>query len=327
MPKDNLLKLTVIIVSANTREMTCDCLRSIYENAPNCEFEIIVVDNASKDGSCEAIESRYPAVRLIRNSRNAGFSIGNNQALEVAQGERLLLLNNDTIVPPGSLDALLLAMDRDETLGVVAPRLVYPKGKLQMSFGPIPNLFVAFCTFFDLKKLVPTSVRRVMSRSGVSKLAGKAGGEYLSWFSGRPPVTRLIDEDTYVTGACMLIRRDCYEQIGGLDPQFFMYVDDADYSLRVHEAGWRILYVAEAVIVHIKGGTAGDRYRWASAPAYQSMLYFMKKHRGSWAFRVAKTFAVAALFGRWLGTIARGRIERERYWTLLRDVANYEASV
>lgn len=322
-----MIKLTVIVVNTNTREMTCECLRSIYENAPSGEFEIIVVDNASEDGSCEAIESRFPAVRLIRNSQNVGFSVGNNQGLEVAQGERLLLLNNDTVVLPGSLEALLLAMDKDESLGVVAPRLVYPKGMLQMSFGPIPNLFVAFCTFFDLKKLVPPSVRCAISRSGLSTLAGKAGGGYLSWFSGKTPGTRLIDKDTYVTAACILIRRDCYEQIGGLDPRFFMYVDDADYSLRVHQGGWRILYLAEATIVHIKGGTVGERYRWTCAPAYQSMLYFMKKHRGSSAFRVAKTFAVAALFGRWAAVLLRGASKREQYWTLLTDVASYRAPI
>jgi GT2 family glycosyltransferase len=316
-------RLSIIIVNTNTRELVCQCLESVYASAPNCEFEVIVVDNASSDGSCEAIESRYPGARIIRNSRNMGFSVANNQALEIAKGEHLLLLNSDTIVPPGSLDKLIEAMERDNSLGIVAPKLVYPDGSLQMSYGPVPNLFVAFCTFFDVKRLFPTGFRKKLSGWGLAGMAGKSGGGYLSWFSGKSPETKLIDGDTYVTGACMLIRRECYEQVGGLDPGFFMYVDDADYSLRVHQKGWKILYVAEATIVHIKGGTVGERYRWTCAPAYQSMLYFLKKHRGSWAFYISKMFAVTAVFARWLGSTVKSRDERKRSWALVTELANF----
>jgi GT2 family glycosyltransferase len=301
----------------------CQCLESVYANAPSREFEVIVVDNASSDRSCEAIESRYPCVRIIRNSRNVGFSIANNQALEIAEGEHLLLLNSDTIVPPGNLDKLIEAMKGDNSLGIVAPKLEYPDGSLQMSYGPIPNLFVAFCTFFDVKRLFPTSARQRIAQSGLVKAVGKSGGGYLSWFSAKSPETKLMDKDTYVTGACMLIRRECYEQVGGLDPGFFMYVDDADYSLRVHQKGWKILYLAEATIVHIKGGTVGERYRWTCAPAYQSMLYFLKKHRGNWAFYISKLFAVTAVFARWLGSTVKSRDERKRSWALVTEVANF----
>jgi GT2 family glycosyltransferase len=326
-PDDKLLKLSVIIVNMNTRQLVCQCLESIRANAPKCEFEIIVVDNASTDGSGEAIEAQFPEVRLIRNPRNVGFAEANNQGSEIARGNYLLLLNSDTIVLPASLDDLVSAMERDESLGVVAPKLIYPNSSVQMSYGPIPNLFVVFCTFFDVKRLVPMPLRSRISRSSVAGIAGTAGSVYLSWFSGGNPQTRLIDPETYVTGACMLIRRKCYEQVGGLDPGFFMYVDDADYSKRVHDAGWKILYSADTTVVHLQGGTAGKRYRWNSARAYQSMLYFMKKHRGSWAFRVAKTFAVVALFGRWSVNLLTGASKREQYWTLLTDVASYRAPI
>jgi GT2 family glycosyltransferase len=105
-----------------------------------------------------------------------------------------------------------------------------------------------------------------------------------------------------------------------------LYID-ADYSKRVHDAGWRILYLAEVTITHLQGGTVGRRYRWTSAPAYQSMLYFLKKHRGSWAFHVSKAFAVTAIFGRWAGRALMGRKERKHLWALLTEVASYHARV
>jgi GT2 family glycosyltransferase len=318
--------LTIIIVNTNTRELVLQCLESVYANAPTCEFEIIVVDNASTDGSCEAIKARYPEVRLIQNSKNMGFSVANNQALEVARGGRLLLLNSDTIVLPGSLDKLLDAIERDESVGVVAPKLIYPDGSLQMSYVPIPDLVAAFCSFFEVKRLFPLSARAKISRTGLTRMAGKSVGGYLSWFSGQNPATKMIDRNTYVAGACLLIRRECYEQVGGLDPGFFISVDDADYSLRVHKEGWKILYLAEATIVHIKGGTLGDRYRWTSALAYQSMFYFMKKHRGTWAFYISKMFAVVAVFGRWLGKALRRRSERRESWALLMKVVRSGAN-
>lgn len=322
-----MCRLTIIIVNTNTRELTCQCVESIYANAPECEFEIVVADNGSVDGSCETLASRFPGVRLIRNGRNLGFSAANNRALEVAKGRYLLLLNSDTIVPSGSFDGLMDSMEADGSLGVVAPKLIYPDGSLQMSYGPIPNLFFVFCSFFDVKRFFPPSLRQIISRSPLARVAGKSVSGYLSWFSGERAETKVIDKNTYVTGACILIRRECYEQIGGLDPGFFMYVDDVDYSKRVHDAGWKVLYVADATVVHLQGGTVGRRYRWNSAPAYQSMLYFMKKHRGGLAFYISKIFAIVALFGRWLGDVVSRRPKRERCWSVLTEVARYRVPI
>src|SRR5262249_4113006 len=119
-------------------------------------------------------------------------------------------------------------------------------------------------------------------------------------------------------------RRKCFELIGGLDPKFFMYVDDADYSLRVHSGGWKILYLTEAIVVHIKGGTAGERYRWTSAHAYQSMLYFLKKHQGSWAFHISKIFDVLSVFFRWSLNVVLGGSERKRMWELLKELVGFQ---
>ena len=319
--------LSIIIVNTNTRELVCQCLESIYEHAPTCGFEIIVGDNGSTDGSCESIEGKYPKVRLIRNRRNLGFAGANNRALEVARGSYLLLLNSDTIAQAGSFDCMLNAMRANMRVGVVTPRLVYGDGSLQLSYGPMPGVFIAFCTFFELRSLFPRSLLASLGGLYFRRFLGSAVGTYTSWLGNDKLPSRELGPEFYVSGACMLIRRECYEQIGGLDPGFFMYVDDADYSKRAHDAGWKILYFADTTIVHLQGGTVGKRYRWNSAPAYQSMLYFMKKHRGNSAFWISKMFAVAALLVRWARNGVRGRSERKRYWTLLSEVASYRAPI
>ena len=315
--------LSIITINANTRELVCQCLESVRANPPKAELEIIVVDNASTDRSCELIESRFPEVHVIPNSRNVGFAAANNQALEIARGEFLLLLNSDTMILPGSLDCMLEAMKADPALGAVSPRLVYGDGSLQLSYGPMPGVFVAFCTFFELKRLLP---RSLLGSIGGSRSNG-AVGVYASWFKSDRLPSRVVSPELYISGACMFIRRACYEQVGGLDPKFFMYVDDADYSKRIHDAGWKILYLADATVMHLQGGTAGRRYRWNSAPAYQSMLYFLKKHRGSLAFRVSKLFALAAVFMRWTREALLGRSGRKQTWALLEELASYRAPI
>jgi GT2 family glycosyltransferase len=313
--------LSIIIVNTGTRELTCQCLKSIYANPPHCECEVIVVDNASTDGSCEVIETLYPKVHLIRSDRNLGFCGANNLGFQAAQGQHYMLLNNDTVVLPGALDRLLREFDEDATVGVVAPKLLYPDGSVQMSYGPMPSIFVSFCSFFDIKAWVPDWLVSKIAASSLSRVIGKNARSYLKWSSPVPPQTMKLGKHLLVSGACMLIRGRCFEQVGALDQNFFMYVDDADYCKRVYDAGWDIKYIAEAVIVHIKGGTVGQRYRWTSAPAYYSVFYFLEKHRGWIVARAAKAIALCSLIVRWTKkAVAKSHAAHEE-WKLLRQVA------
>ena len=312
--------LSIVIVNTNTRQLVSQCLESVYANPPSCDFEVIVVDNASTDGSCETIERRFPQVRLIRNKRNLGFSLGNNRGFEIARGKHIMLLNSDTLVLQGSLDKLLDALEVDPTVGVVAPQLIYPDGSLQMSYGPMPSLFVSFCSFFEVRRWVPQTFLARLGQSANGHL-GKNAGSYVKWFSGQAPRTAKLEKHILVTGACMLIRDKCFRQVGTLDPAFFMYVDDADYCKRVYDSGWAIQYLAEATIVHIKGGTVGQRYRWTSPAAYFSVFHFMKKHRGNAAATVVKALALASLTFRLAAKAVVAPRESREKWTLLRDVA------
>lgn len=316
-----MCKISIIIVNTNTRDLVCQCLSSLETNAPRCQFEVIVVDNASTDGSCDAIASRFPFVQIIRNAQNLGFCVANNRGLAVAKGEYVLLLNSDTLVTPGSLDKLCEVADANEHVGIVAPKLVYRDGSLQMSYGPIPTLFGVFCSFFEIKRLVAPRTLRLLSRSHWTAMFGKTVTDYVSWSSGSEPATRILTPNLLATGACLLIRRKCIEQVGVLDPNIFMYCDDADYCQRVHDRGWKILYLAEVTIVHIKGGTVGQRYRWTSARAYESMLYFFRKHRGWAAFQIARGFALFSLLLRGVVDSIRRRENASSNWALFRQVA------
>lgn len=321
-----MCKLSVIIVNYNTRNLVSECIASLQDNPPRCLFEVILVDNASTDGSCEEIESKFPSVRIIRNTHNLGFAAANNQGLALAQGEFLLLLNSDTIVIRGSLDKMTEAADLNPDVGIVAPKLVYPDGSVQMSYGALPNLMMVFCSFFEIKSLIPQSMRQRLGRSRWTKLLGGTITNYVDWFSGGKPTTKILSRDLLATGACLLIRRQCFEEVGFLDPNIFFYCEDADYCERVHEAGWKILYLAEATVVHIKGGTTGERYRWTSPHAYESTLYFLRKHRGWVAFQVARCFALLSLFLRWIVDSITGRENASASWKLFRQVANNAGS-
>ena len=136
-----------------------------FASPPMCSLEIFVVDNGSTDGSCETIAAQFPSVKLIRNDRNLGFAEANNQALRVARGDYLMLLNSDTLTPAGSIDAMLQAMAARPQVGVLGPRLLYPDGRIQMSYGGMPGVFVYFAHLLNLGSLVPDSFWRLLSRT------------------------------------------------------------------------------------------------------------------------------------------------------------------
>jgi GT2 family glycosyltransferase len=288
--------LSIVIVNFNTRQLVCDCLHSIFTNPPRCSFEIFAVDNGSTDGSCEAIARHFPGIKLIRNECNLGFSEANNQALRLARGDYLMLLNSDTLVLPGSIDGMLQAMAVHSQVGALGPTLLYPDGRIQPSYGAMPSVFAYFVHLLNVSSLVPDFFWRLLFRTRALNHLGSAISTYGVWRVDAPPVTRELPRDVFVIGACMLIRRACMERVGLLDSEFFMYVDDADYCKRVHHTGWKILFLSDSVIVHLKGGTAG-KYR-LDVHAYYGFLYFLRKHRGTAAFRSAKLIAALSLLMR-----------------------------
>lgn len=254
--RQKLCDLSIVIVNWNTRDVVCECLRSIDAAAPAVTLETWVVDNASVDGSVAALRQEFPHVKLIANAGNVGFARANNQAIEQARGRHVLLLNSDTLVTPGALDAMVQFLDDHPTTGVVGPLTLNPDGSLQVSCFPAPTLVREFWFLFHLDEIYPYGIYN-MKR----------------WNKSAP---REVDA---VLGACLMARREVLDQVGLLDEQFFMYSEEIDLCGRVRQAGWRVHWLPKAAIIHFGGQSTRQVASNMFIQLYRSkVIYFRKNH-------------------------------------------------
>lgn len=260
--------LSLCIPTLNAKTLLRDCLQSIYANTRVITFEIIAVDNASQDGTVEMLQAEFPAVRLIVNDHNAGFSRPINQALRVSQGRYALLLNNDTIVRPDALDRLVQFADAHPEIGICGPKVLNRDGTLQKQCRrSLATPWDLFCYFSGLAALFPKS--RLFAR-------------YLVTYEDENK-THAVDA---VSGSCMLIRRAVMDAIGLLDEQFFAYQEDADYCFRAKQAGWHVYYYPRAQIVHYasQGGSRADPYRSIIEWHRSYFIYYRKNLASRYVF-------------------------------------------
>lgn len=250
--------LTIAVVSWNTRELLLPCLAAIGPAVAPYTVEVILVDNGSADGTAAAVRERFPGVRLIENTDNRGFTRANNQALAVARGRFLLLLNPDTEARPGSLAALVRYLETHPEYGVCGPKLLYPDGRLQ------PN-----------GRRLPTLWREFLAASGLRRLNPGAFASRLEW--GRDDFSRTVDVEE-VSGACLMARREAVEQIGPLDERFFMYYEEVDWCARMKAAGWKTAYVAEAEVVHHVAQSVKQASFAVYRAFYESQYLYHRKH-------------------------------------------------
>lgn len=272
--------LSIIIVNWNTRELLAECLRSIadcelrivdcpiYQSTNLPVTEIFVLDNASADGSAAMVRERFPWVRLIENTENVGFARANNQALRLAAGRYLLLLNSDTEVRPGALQALITALEAHPEAGAAGPRVLNPDGSLQNSYGSLP-----------------TVLDELLGPYWADFLTKPWGwlGRRLSRGRAEADAPRAVDR---VSFACTLIRRAALDQVGLLDEGFAFYSEDYDWFKRLKDAGWQALYCPQAEIVHHWGASSRQRGEWALRQLYRSKRRYFVKHYGTRVERV-----------------------------------------
>ena len=256
-------KLSIIILSYNTR----DLLKQTLESIPNhSDWEILVVDNASSDDSVAMVKRDFPRAILLENSKNVGFAAGNNQAMRLAQGTYVLLLNSDTIVQPNALEKLLQLVEHDETIGVATPKVVLPDGAIDLAcHRGMPTPWRAFTYFSKLEQLFPAS-----------KLFG---GYHLT----HEDFSRTHEVEA-ISGVAMMVRKSVVDEVGPLDERFFFYAEDLDWCLRIREAGWKIVYFPESVVIHLKSQSGKrntidkEKEKIAKAYFYDTMLQFYDKH-------------------------------------------------
>ena len=259
--KGEPVKLSIVIICWNDLKVIKDCLRSIYEGTQRTNFEVIVSDNGSSDGSVDFIRTNFPKVRIVENRANLGFARGNNAGIAVANGEYVLILNPDTIVHEGSLDRWLEFADQHPEAGAFGCRVLNPNGSYQRSARPFPT------------------VRRLwmaaLHVTGLARLSDFfVGGEYVGW-SGDSE--RTVD---WQSGCCVLVRGELLKQLSGFDPQFFYHYEEVDLCRRIWDSGHPILFTPRATITHL-GGQSVNRFPIRFVlEAYRSRYRYFYKHFG-----------------------------------------------
>jgi len=235
------MKLSIVILCWNDVKVIADCLASIYAGTRAINFEVIVSDNGSTDGSMEFIRKNYPQVRVIENGRNLRFAKGNNVAIQASQGEYVLILNPDTIIHDGALDTLVAYADKHPEAGAFGCKVLNADGSLQGYARPLPTPRSEWMAAFWLK---PLSCLSDWFHSGL----------YWGW---KGDTEREVG---WLAGCFILARGDLVKRLGSFDEQFFYYFEDTDLCRRIWEAGYSIIYTPEASITHLGGQSTNKRF-------------------------------------------------------------------
>jgi len=272
------VELTVCIVSWNTCDDLRQALTSVFDREGEAVFEVIVVDNASADGSAEMVRRQFPRAELIVNRVNRGFAAANNQALRRARGPYRLLLNSDAVAHPGAFAHLVRFMDDHPAAAAVGLRVLNPDATLQYSCRRFPTIAAGLFRKVPLGRLIPDN---------------RWNREYLmsDWAHDAP---REVD---WVSGAAMCIRAEALAQVGLLDEAYYMYCEDVDWCYRARQAGWKIYYLPQAVVTHAIGRSSDQRPLRMVAEFHRSMLRFWRKN---YAARTAPLLRPLVPLGIWL---------------------------
>ena len=293
------MDLSVIVVSYNTRELLRGCLASVVSSVTSrLEYELLVVDNASSDGSAAMVGEAFPQALLFVNSQNRGFAAANNQAIRRSRGRRVILLNPDTVVRKGALRLMVRFLDERPHVGVVGPRLLFPEGRFQHSAFTFPTLLMIFLDFF------PLNHRLINSR---------LNGRYPSslYEAGKPfPIDHPL-------GAGLMVRREAIEEVGPLDEGFFMYCEEIDWCMRMKEAGWDIYCHPLAELVHYVGQSTRQFGEQMFVELHKSRYRLYEKHYSRAFFLAARRLvqvgltyqSLQARWESWRGRLDQGTLQ------------------
>ncbi len=242
------MKFSIIIVNYNTKNLTKNCLNSIFANCKSINFEIIVVDNNSQDSSIEMLKKDFgDKIKLIANNENIGFGPANNQGAKIAKGKYLFFLNSDTIIKSDIFSAIKIFLNSNKDIGVISPKLLLADGSEQeRAYGKFPTLFSVIAEKFKRPKIVKNKSLEV----------------------------------DWVSGAALIIRKDIFKRVSGFDEKFFMYFEDIDLCRRVKDFGYKIIVFSEIAVIHL-GGKSLNKFSKRKEYYYKSQNYFYKKYYGN----------------------------------------------
>ncbi len=252
------MDVSIIIVNWNTKRLLLECLSSVFKTINKLSFEIWLVDNASTDGSVEAVKQNYPDVKIIQNKKNLGFAAANNIALERMCGQYALLLNTDTILTSGAVENLFDFMEKNPTAGMACGQLLNQDGSKQNSIANFPSILSLLCNESLLQTLFP----------------GKYPGK-------RREYKKPVEVDSCI-GACLMVRKKAMNEVGLLDKRYFFFFEETDWAYRMKQTGWTIYFVPSAKIFHIQGQTVGHKASSRIMFYRSRYIYFKKWHKNSY---------------------------------------------
>ena len=254
------MDLSIIIVTYRHRDALMACLESLPAACAGLSYEVVVIDNASGDGLVAELARTRPDVRAIQNAANEGFARGVNRGLALAQGECLCLLNPDTVCHPGSLATLVRFVREHPDVGVVAPKLLDPDGAVQFSCRRFPTNWTGLFNRYSL-------LTRLFPNNRYSRHYLMTDFDHES--------QRDVD---WLTGACMVTRRDVVDKVGGLDPAYFLWNEDVDWCHCMHDAGYRVVYDPAATVMHVVGASQASVPLWLIWERHKGMMHYSHKH-------------------------------------------------
>ncbi len=267
--------LSIIIVSWNVRELLRACLRACLRSLPagQPETEIIVVDAGSVDGSTAMVQTEFPSVRLLASAENLGYSRGNNLGLAGARGRFCLILNPDTEVVGDALERMVAYMDAHPRVGVLGPALVWPDGSLQPTRRRFPSMATAMFESTWLQRLAPPGLLR-------------------RYLAADLPTDQPVEVD-WLVGAALLVRREAYTAVGGLDEGFFMYSEELDWQRRMRAAGWRVVFFPHARIIHHEARSSAQVPAATHIRFNTSKVRYFRKYHGPLAGEALRWYLLA----------------------------------
>ncbi len=267
-------EISFILVSWNVRDLLRRALAALLADSADIKSEIIVVDNDSHDGTPEMVRAEFPNVRLIANSENVGFTRGNNQALALARGRYFFFINPDTEIVTGATRALLDFMDANPRVGIAGPQLLNPDHSVQPSRRSFPTFATAL---FETPRLSRSFPRN----------------RWLTRYYLRDTRDDKRQDVDWITGAAMFVRREVYEQVGGLDENFFMYSEELDWCRRAKQAGWRVVYFPRAQVIHHEGKSSEQVIAARDVYYYSSKVRYFRKYHGWLRSQLLRAFFLA----------------------------------
>lgn len=291
--------ISISIVNTNNREITLHCLESVFAEAGDLKLQVILVNNACRDGSTDVVRQRFPQVEIIEHMEMLGFSTNNNLAFTHAIGRYLLMLNDDTIIHPGALESMINYMDCHLDVGAAGPKLLNKDGSWQPSYGYKPNpIYEGLSPFSDF----------ILPR--------------------KPTELPLLVGN--ISGACMLVRSEVPQQIGFLDTRFDpIYSEEIDWCYRIVEAGWAIVYYPEAVVTHLGGSTMDRLSTRRFISIFEKKLIFFRKHYRKSAvlqYQISLIVANSIKLLYWATLLVfkpkEAPIELNAHWNLIKRILN-----